>query len=76
MPEVSRANSNVSDLIDVDKVKAESQKPEIAQAIEANHKLGEKLHIQGTPTLIVGDELIPHAAQASELEERLDAATK
>jgi protein-disulfide isomerase len=53
--------------IDVEKAKTEAAKPETAAAIEANRKIGEALHIQGTPTLIVGDEVIPHAAGADEI---------
>lgn len=57
--------------MDVDKIKAESEKAEVAAALEANRKLGESLHIQGTPTLVVGDELVPHGLSLEDLEARL-----
>lgn len=57
--------------LDVEKVKAESKKPEVQQALDLNRKLGDKLRIQGTPTLVIGDEIIPHAAGPDDLEEKL-----
>lgn len=56
------------------KIKAESEKKEIADLLTANRELGSKLRIQGTPTLVVGDEIIPHAVDLSELESRLGAS--
>ena len=60
--------------LDVEKVKAESQTPAVAEILEANSKLGDALHIQGTPTLVVGNEIIPHAASPEELLAKLGAA--
>ena len=62
--------------LDPAKVKAESLKPEVEQGLTASSKLGEALHIQGTPTLIVGNELIPHAAGPDELLAKVNAAAK
>lgn len=62
--------------MDVEKLKAEAAKKEVADVIEANRKLGEKLHIQGTPTLVIGDEIIPHAMSPEELESRVNAIGK
>lgn len=53
--------------LDVEKVKQTAAKPEMNARLEENRKLGEVLHIQGTPTLVVGDEVIPHAAEADEI---------
>ena len=55
-----------------DKVKAESEKKEVADILIANRVLGEKLHVQGTPLLIIGDEIIPHALSPEELESRVN----
>lgn len=57
--------------LDVEKVKAEAAKPEVQKIITDNHALGDKLQIQGTPTLVVGDEVIPHAVPAEELTAKL-----
>lgn len=59
--------------INVDKVKEEMKKPAMDEALKANRELGEKLHIQGTPTLVVGDELVPHAMSAEEIEAKFNA---
>jgi protein-disulfide isomerase len=60
--------------MDTDKLKAESEKKEVADILESNRKLGDKLHIQGTPTLVIGDEVIPHGMAPEELEARLKAS--
>lgn len=54
-----------------DKVKAESEKKEIADLLSASRELGTKLNIRGTPSLVIGDELVPHAVDLKELESRL-----
>ena len=59
--------------MNADKVKAEAAKPEVQAILDATKKLGEKLHIQGTPSLIIGDELIPHAIGSEELESKVNA---
>ncbi len=62
-----------SDLgMNADKIKSESQKEEIQKLLEANRELGNKLQIRGTPTLVIGDEIVPHAIALDELESRLD----
>jgi len=60
--------------LDEAKVKAEAAKPEVSAILESNRKLGEKLNIQGTPTLVVGDEVIPHALSFEDLEDRFEKA--
>jgi protein-disulfide isomerase len=60
--------------MDVDKVKAESEKKETTDILEKNHALGNTLNVRGTPLLIIGDEIIPHAIGLEELESRLSAA--
>lgn len=59
--------------MDADKVKAESEKPDVMKVIEDNRALGDKLHIQGTPTLVIGSEVVPHALSPDDLEEKLNA---
>lgn len=57
---------------DVAKLKAEAAKKEITDVLESNRELGQKLHIQGTPTLVIGEEIIPHALAMDELEAKLN----
>lgn len=57
--------------LDVEAVKTEARKPEVAAILEQNRVLGEKLGIQGTPTLVIGDEVILHAAEAGDIARRL-----
>lgn len=57
--------------VDVAKIKAEIAKPEYDEMLQTNRGIGDKLHVQGTPTLIVGDEVIPHMVSQAEIEQRL-----
>ena len=64
----------VKDLgLDIEKLKEQAKAPEVEATMKENREIGEKLHIQGTPTLIVNGQIIPHAAPADELEARLKA---
>ena len=56
--------------MDEKKIKAESVKPDVMAVIDANRKLGEKLGIQGTPTLVIGNEVIGHALSPEDVEAR------
>ncbi len=47
--------------LDVGKLRADMELPEIRAAIERNRKLGEALDIDGTPAFVVGSELVPGA---------------
>jgi protein-disulfide isomerase len=57
--------------MDSAKIKAEAAKPEISTILEADKALGITLQLQGTPTVIVNGELVPHAMGAAELAEKL-----
>lgn len=59
--------------LNADKIKAEAAKKEVADEVTANHTLGEKLKIRGTPTLVIGDEIVPHALSPEDLAARLSA---
>lgn len=62
--------------MDEAKVKTESVKPDITDLLAENAKLGKALQIQGTPTLAVGDKIIPHAVSFEELEAALAGDAK
>jgi protein-disulfide isomerase len=53
--------------IDVAKLKAEMEKPEIENIIDRSYRLAEKLKIQGTPAFVIGSELLPGAASFDDL---------
>ena len=49
-------------------LKAEMAKPEITAILDRNRKLAESLGINGTPGLVIGNEVIPGAISAEELK--------
>ena len=53
--------------LDVTKLKADMEKPEIKDQIGRNYRLADKLNIQGTPAFIIGDVLLPGAASYDDL---------
>lgn len=57
-----------SDLgLDVVRLKADMEKPEIKGIIDRSYRLADKLNIQGTPAFIIGSELLPGAASFDDL---------
>ena len=53
--------------LDVKKLKADMDKPEIKDQISRNYHLADKLNIQGTPAFIIGDVMLPGAASFDDL---------
>ena len=47
--------------LDMDKLKQDLHSPEVGAEIDANRRLAEALGIRGTPTLLIGESLIPGA---------------
>lgn len=47
--------------LDIDRLQEDMKRDDVAQEIEANRALARTLNIRGTPTLFVGDRLIPGA---------------
>jgi protein-disulfide isomerase len=60
--------------IDVARLEQDMQDPAIAEAINRNYALAEALGIKGTPAFIVGNELVPGAITAEEMQKRIAAA--
>jgi protein-disulfide isomerase len=52
-------------------VKAEIAKPEYAEILGQLRQIGTQLNIQGTPSFIIGDEIVPHALDYPGLEEKV-----
>jgi protein-disulfide isomerase len=53
--------------LNVARLKADMEKPEVAEAIARNYSLADKLDIQGTPAFVIGDQLLGGVATAEEL---------
>lgn len=62
--------------LDLKQLKADMGRPEVQEAIDANLALARALGIRGTPTIIVGDELVPGAIEFAQLRELVEAARK
>jgi protein-disulfide isomerase len=60
--EVARATG-----LDVERLRADMTKPEISATIDESHALARRLLITGTPTFIIGDELIAGFAGIDEI---------
>jgi protein-disulfide isomerase len=50
--------------------------PAIQARLDANIKLASDLHVEGTPALVVGKQMIPGAVELDELQEAVSAARK
>jgi protein-disulfide isomerase len=62
--------------VDVAKAKAAMATPEIDALIKRNYALADALDINGTPAFIIGDTLVPGAADIAQLRELIAAARK
>lgn len=60
--------------LDMAKLKADMESPAVAEMIEKNMELAEKLGVRGTPAFIVGDELAPGALKLDEMKRMVAAA--
>lgn len=60
--------------LDMSKVKADMGASEIDKLIDKNYALADALNIQGTPSLIIGDTLIPGAVDLDSLRKDIAAA--
>lgn len=57
--------------LDPEKVKKESTSAEVEKTLALHRELGSKIKVQGTPTVIVSDEVVPHAVSMQELTSKL-----
>ncbi len=54
--------------VDVDRMMADMESPEIQAMIERNQELAQALRITGTPAFVIGDNLVPGAVDRKTLE--------
>lgn len=57
--------------LDLDRLRKDMDDPEILEALRANHRLAEKLSIDGTPAFVLGDQIVPGAVPIEELREKI-----
>jgi protein-disulfide isomerase len=62
--------------LDVEQAKADMNLPEIKAIIARNKALAADLDIQGTPTFIIGDKLMPGAGDIDALRKMVESARK
>jgi protein-disulfide isomerase len=70
-----RALKVVEDLgIDLAAVEAAAKDPAVDEQIAENYKIAEDLGLRGTPSYVVGEEVIPGAVSFETLREKIDTA--
>jgi protein-disulfide isomerase len=62
--------------LDADKLRADMNSPATTARIKANLDLAHALKVTGTPTFVVGDQVIPGMVDAGQLEEAVAEARK
>jgi protein-disulfide isomerase len=62
--------------LNVDELKRDMASPELAQQIKANLKLADALDIRGTPAFVIGDKVVPGAADIDTLKSMVADARK
>lgn len=60
--------------LDIDRLKQDMDAPEITEAIERNRELARALRITGTPSFVIGDEMLAGAADATVIRGLIDQA--
>jgi protein-disulfide isomerase len=58
--------------LDIDQLRADMEAPEVAEHIETSIRLADLLGITGTPTFILGDNLVPGAVEQEVLQRLVD----
>ena len=54
--------------LDIARLQADMETPEVHASLERNHALAQALGIQGTPAFVIGAELVPGAVELSSLK--------
>ncbi len=58
--------------LDIDQLRADMESPEVAEHIETSMRLADLLGITGTPTFILGENLVPGAVEQEVLQRLVD----
>lgn len=59
--------------LDVERLQADMDSPQIAEALARNHKAADALQVNGTPAFVIGERLIPGAVSMDRLRQLLEA---
>lgn len=62
--------------LDVTKLRADMQSPEIERKIEQNHALAQELGITGTPAMFIGDAFVPGYVDEAQLKHLISEARR
>jgi protein-disulfide isomerase len=62
--------------LDVDQLRRDMEAPEIQEHLVTSMNLAQSLGFNGTPSFVVGEELVPGFVEQSELVEVVEAARK
>ena len=62
--------------LDLPRLKHDMSKPEIAAELQANFELARAIGVQGTPSFIIGQEIIPGAVDGPTLDRMIASARK
>lgn len=57
--------------LDVEKIQADAVSQDVAEILTMNRELASQIQVQGTPTVVVGDEVVPHAVSMQEIKTKL-----
>ncbi len=60
--------------LDIDRLKADMEAPEINRILEENLSLADALSIRGTPAFIIGDEIVPGAINLENMRRLINEA--
>lgn len=62
--------------LDVDRLRTDMEAPEVRAEIEENYRLAEAVGVNGTPSFIIGDTLIPGAVSLERLQQAVEEARR
>lgn len=62
--------------LDLERLKRDMASPQIEAALKANRDIASALDIHGTPTFVIGDQLVPGAIDLSAIEDLVAGARK
>jgi len=60
--------------LDVDRLKADMQSPEVEALIKRHYELADKLGVTGTPAFVIGEELVPGAIDVQTMKAKIKQA--
>ena len=60
--------------LDVDKLKADMERPDIDEILDRNAELARKIGFSGTPAMVIGDQVAPGYVDIDELKQIVDEA--